>query len=161
MSAGSEETTGNACSRSGEQIHLRSPLKIYVWNHRRAVGAKSVHFYWSSCGWKSFRAKKTASSSRRFKCHWALRFQLQSRSWHSLAHYSPAAVIPSTEQSCPAWRAQGRQLAAARSRERLDSSPRDLTRGRLSSHAISREAGSHPHAISREAGSHSLGTPSE
>ncbi len=41
-------------------------------------------------------------------------------------------------------KAQGRQLAAARSRERRDSSPRDLTRGRLSSHAISREAGSHP-----------------
>ncbi len=38
----------------------------------------------SSCGWKSFRAKKTASSSRRFMCH---------RLWDS--SYSPEAGIPS------------------------------------------------------------------
>ncbi len=38
----------------------------------------------SSCGWKSFRAKKTASSSRRFMCHWL---------WDS--SYSPEASIPS------------------------------------------------------------------
>ncbi len=38
----------------------------------------------SSCGWKSFRAKKTASSSRRFMCH---------RLWDS--SYSPKAGIPS------------------------------------------------------------------
>ncbi len=38
----------------------------------------------SSCGWKSFRAKKTASSSRRFMCH---------RLWDS--SYGPEAGIPS------------------------------------------------------------------
>ncbi len=41
-------------------------------------------FCCSSCGWKSFRAKKTASSSRRFMCH---------RLWDS--SYSPEAGIPS------------------------------------------------------------------
>ncbi len=169
-------------------------------------------FCCSSCGWKSFRAKKTASSSRRFMCHWLWDSSYSPEAgipshttpqpwvdasvviiWDHLTHLGcvrasmwprcanipkstpftgleiPAIAaagacviipdviplnpppwvravseIPSTEQSCLAWKAQGRQLAATRSRERRDSSPRDLTRGRLSSHAISWEAGSHP-----------------
>ncbi len=51
-------------------------------------------FCCSSCGWKSFRAKKTASSSRRFMCHrlWDSSYSPEAgiRSSVRGAHYSPA-----------------------------------------------------------------------
>ncbi len=101
----------------------------------------------------------------------ALRFQLQSRSWHSLAHYSPAVSrcihrdhlahlgcvrasmwprcanlpksTPFTGLEIPAIAAAG--ACVITDVIPLNPPPRlDLARGGIHLHAISREAGSHP-----------------
>ncbi len=172
-------------------------------------------FCCSSCGWKSFRAKKTASSSRRFMCHrlWDSSYSpeagipshttpqpwvvasvviiwdhldcIRASMWPRCANIPkstpftgleiPAIAaagacviipnviplnpppwvravseIPSTEQSCLAWKGAGKTIGrgsisreagfiSTRSHERQALIPRDLTRGRVSSPTRSRE----------------------
>ncbi len=212
---------------------MQSPLslRIYIRNHRRVVGANQ-YMCCSSCGWKSFRAKKTASSSRRFMCHrlwdssyspeagipshttpqpwvmhpsWSSRATLPSTGeipgwrdlgcirasmWPRCANIPkstpftgleiPAIAaagacviipdviplnpppwvravseIPSTEQSCLAWKGAGKTIGRGSISREAGFHLHAISREAGSHpHAISREAGSHPHAISREAGSH-------
>ncbi len=62
----------------------RIPLWWFIYETTDVLSVRISTCCCSSCGWKSFRPKKTASSSRRFMCH---------RIWDS--SYSPAAGIPS------------------------------------------------------------------